>query len=307
MAESGRLDEVARELYGVPPAEFVAARDEHVLQAKAAGDRALAAALRALRRPTLGAWLVNLLVRRRRALVDELIEVGTEFRSERLTRQRLHELSERRRELLHRLQADAQRLGDEAGVPLTADRAGEVEATLAAAVADPDAAEQVRSGRLATTLSYSGLGPELQLAPEATPPPTPPTPSPTDTPTPSPSLTDTGTPTPTGTEGEARHAALANAAGSGRPAPRAFDDARQRPPTDPAGRPPGHTDEPEQARRAAELAAATSRHDELRERRDELLERQDTLQAQLQGVRRNLAEVERALRNAERDVKARSF
>jgi hypothetical protein len=161
-----RLDEVAQELYALPPGDFVAARNEHARQAREAGDRALADALRKLRRPTQSAWLVNLLLRERRDLVVELVEVGAEFRGERLTRDRLHELSSRRRELLHRLEVDAQLLSERAGMQLTADRAREVEATLSAAVADQDAAQQVLGGRLATPLSYSGLGPELQFVPE---------------------------------------------------------------------------------------------------------------------------------------------
>ncbi|MGH2743439.1 MAG: hypothetical protein ACRDN8_13380 [Thermoleophilaceae bacterium] len=158
---------MAQELYGVPPEEFVAARDEHVRQAKAAGDRELATRLGRLRRPTQSAWLVNLLWRQRRELVEELLALGDAFRGEDLTRERLHELSTRRRELLHRLQTEAQQLSADAGVQLTADRAREVEATLAAALADPDAADQVRGSRLVTALSYSGLGPELQLLPGA--------------------------------------------------------------------------------------------------------------------------------------------
>jgi len=164
-----RLDEVAKVLYAAPPGEFVAARNEYTRQAREAGDRELADELRKLRRPTQSAWLVNLLLRERRELVDELLGVGEEFRTERLTRERLNELSTRRRELLHHLQTDAQRLSEEAGIQLTADRAREVEATLAAAVADPDAAEQVRGGTLVTALLYSGLGPELQFVPQARP------------------------------------------------------------------------------------------------------------------------------------------
>jgi DNA repair exonuclease SbcCD ATPase subunit len=163
------LDEVANELYAIPPGKFVTARDERVRQAREAGDRALATALSKLRRPTQSAWLVNLLTRERRELLDELLQVGAEFRTERLTRERLHELSDRRRELLHRLQIEVQRLSTQAGVQLTPDRAQEVEAMLAAAVADPNTAEQVRGGRLITVLSYSGLGPELQPTRPAAP------------------------------------------------------------------------------------------------------------------------------------------
>jgi hypothetical protein len=53
------LTEIADELYAQPPNAFTAARDEAVARARAAGDRATATQLAALKRPTVGAWLVN--------------------------------------------------------------------------------------------------------------------------------------------------------------------------------------------------------------------------------------------------------
>ncbi len=50
-------------LYGLRPEEFTRARDAEVKQARADGDRAGAAAIAALRRPSLAAWLVNALMR----------------------------------------------------------------------------------------------------------------------------------------------------------------------------------------------------------------------------------------------------
>ena len=58
------LDEIAEELYGVPPDEFVAARTGARDRAKAA-DKELAKAVAALPKPTTAAWVCNLLVRRR--------------------------------------------------------------------------------------------------------------------------------------------------------------------------------------------------------------------------------------------------
>ena len=57
------LDEIVRELYVLPPTDFVAARNELVRQARAAGSREIAERLQHLRRPTRSAWLVNLLAR----------------------------------------------------------------------------------------------------------------------------------------------------------------------------------------------------------------------------------------------------
>ena len=45
------LDEIVRELYVLPPADFVTARNELVRQARAAGSRDVAERLQQLRRP----------------------------------------------------------------------------------------------------------------------------------------------------------------------------------------------------------------------------------------------------------------
>ncbi len=169
-----QLDELARTLYAAAPGDFVATRDEFVRQARAAGDKELATALRALRRPTQSAWLVNLLVRERPELVDELLAMGAEFRGGELTRQRMTELSTQRRELLHRLVTEAQRRSEAARARFSDDKAREIEATFGAAMADQDAAEQVLAGRLTTALSYSGFGPQLQLVPSPEPALSPP-------------------------------------------------------------------------------------------------------------------------------------
>lgn len=57
------IDDVADELYAVLPAEFTATRDDRARAARRAGDRELARRISTLRKPTLGAWAANLLVR----------------------------------------------------------------------------------------------------------------------------------------------------------------------------------------------------------------------------------------------------
>lgn len=168
-----QLDELARELYAAAPGDFVATRDRFVREAREAGDRELAAKLRALRRPTQSAWLVNLLVRERPELVEELLTMGAEFRGGELTRQRMGELSTARRELLQRVVEEAAALSEAAGVRFSDDKAREVEATFGAAMADDAAAERLQAGQLSTALSYSGFGPQLQLVPSPEPGPGP--------------------------------------------------------------------------------------------------------------------------------------
>src|SRR5690349_10824883 len=91
--------ELAAELYLVPPARFVETRDSIAQQASAAGQVELAARLRALRRPTQSAWLVNLLVRNEPATMAELRALGRQLREAQtvLAGDELRRLSERRR------------------------------------------------------------------------------------------------------------------------------------------------------------------------------------------------------------------
>jgi hypothetical protein len=64
------------ELYGLPLAEFVPARDELAKRARAEGQRELADRVTALRKPTVGAWLVNRLARERELDVQRLLKAG---------------------------------------------------------------------------------------------------------------------------------------------------------------------------------------------------------------------------------------
>ena len=73
------LDDIVRGLYVLPPADFVAARNELVRQARAAGSREVAERLQQLRRPTRSAWLVNLLARDSAAM-QRLSALGRELR-----------------------------------------------------------------------------------------------------------------------------------------------------------------------------------------------------------------------------------
>jgi len=177
-------DVVAR-LYELPPEQFIAARDEAVAQARQADDRAAATAIGRLRRPTVAAWLVNLLARRRPELVAELLDLGRALRSAQhdLRGDELRELSVQRRAAVGQLVAQARKLAREAGrsgrenLPLA-----EVEATLTAALAEPEVAEAVRTGTLTKAVDYAGFGeapkPRLRVIDGGKPPAPTPTPAP---------------------------------------------------------------------------------------------------------------------------------
>jgi hypothetical protein len=173
-------DEIAVELYLVPPAGFVAARDQLVRQARAAGHRDLARELQALRRPTLSAWLVNALARHQRPRMQELFALGRELRQAqtRLDADRLRRLPGEREELVAELLDWVRRHAADAGVHATEVALAEVEATLQAGLVDLAAAAAVMSGQLARPMAHAGFGPLPQVTaaagPSALPAPGPP-------------------------------------------------------------------------------------------------------------------------------------
>jgi hypothetical protein len=154
------LDEAADELYEVPPEEFIALRTERQGQARAAGDKVLAKAIGALPKPSTAAWACNLLVRSHRAEIEGLVELGGLLREaqENLAGDQLRALSTQRGQLISALTRQAAALGRERGRPVSSSVADQVEETLRAAMADPGAGEALLSGRLTSSMSYSGLG-----------------------------------------------------------------------------------------------------------------------------------------------------
>ncbi|RBY76215.1 hypothetical protein DQ239_14580 [Blastococcus sp. TF02-09] len=164
------LEQVADELYEVPPEEFVALRTTRQDEAKAEGDKALAKEIGALPKPSAAAWACNLLVREHRTEIEDLVELGDLLRAaqENLAGDQLRALDVQRRQLVTALTRQARGLAAGRGHPVSTAVATQVEETLRAAMADPDAGQALLTGRLTSPMSYSGLGttvskPDLRL------------------------------------------------------------------------------------------------------------------------------------------------
>ncbi len=164
------LDEVADELYGVPPDEFIELRKARQDDAKAEGDKALAKEIGTLPKPSAAAWACNLLVRGHREELENLVELGALLREaqENLAGDQLRALDVQRRQLVTALTRQARGLASGSGHPISTAVATQVEETLRAAMADPDAGRALLTGRLTSPMSYSGLGttvsrPDLRL------------------------------------------------------------------------------------------------------------------------------------------------
>ena len=142
-------------------------------EARERGDRELAKAIGRLRRPTKAAWLANLLARHRATQLEGLLGLagGLADAQRTLDGAALRQLTVKRHQLVAAMAREAGRLAQEAGDPAAESVLRELQGILDAALARPEVAEQVRSGRLTRTLSYTGFGPEAD--PDAVPAPAP--------------------------------------------------------------------------------------------------------------------------------------
>jgi hypothetical protein len=154
------LDSVATELYGLAPATFTQTRDARASEAKRAGDGELARAIGKLRRPNACAWLANVLVRERRDQVQTMLDLGGAIRQAQAqsAKDEIQKLQKERRRTIAALLGDAADLAADSGESISSAVARDLEATLDAALLDPESAIALTAGRLTTGLRYAGLG-----------------------------------------------------------------------------------------------------------------------------------------------------
>lgn len=155
MSGDSTLEAIAAELYTSPLSEFVSARNAH---AKDTSDAELAAQIRALRKPSVAAWVVNVFARERSSQLGEALRLAEELREaqEDLDARALAQLGRDRRALTRRLASSAAELAEARGESITASTLEAVTQTIAAAFFDQAAAAAVASGRLVRELEPAG-------------------------------------------------------------------------------------------------------------------------------------------------------
>ncbi len=156
MTDDVTMLEIADELYALPLSDFTPARDARAKELKGTD---LAAPVRALRKPSLAAWVVNLLARRESAQVEQVLTVGAALREaqEGMSGDQLRALTRQRRQLTAAITQQARALAGEAGARVTQAVADQVEATLTAAMISAACGEAVRSGLLVAPLTTTGV------------------------------------------------------------------------------------------------------------------------------------------------------
>jgi hypothetical protein len=151
-------DERVARLYGLAPEQFTPERNALAAELRAEGDREAAAAVKALRKPTAAAWVVNQLVRAEPDLVEALLGAGGELR------QAHRQAASGRGAAQLRAAAEAERSAIEMllarapaaiGRPLSPALVESVRNSLHAASSGDEARELVRTGTLTTELRPS--------------------------------------------------------------------------------------------------------------------------------------------------------
>lgn len=152
------LSGITVELYALPPDEFTSARNA---RAKELTDSALAAQVRALPKPLVAAWVVNLFAREHADELGQALDLARELREAQsdLDARALTTLTRQRRALIRALTQQAGDLATSRGERMTRATADAVEQTLNAAMFHADAAAAVASGRLARPLEAAGTYP----------------------------------------------------------------------------------------------------------------------------------------------------
>ena len=153
------LLEIADDLYGGALGDFTPTRDARAKELKAAGETDLAREVKALRKASLAAWVVDLLVRREADQVEQVLSMGAALRAAQaqMSGEELRALTRQRRQLTAAITQQARSLATEEGVKVTQAVADQVEATLTAAMVDERCGLAVRSGLLVAALTSTGV------------------------------------------------------------------------------------------------------------------------------------------------------
>ncbi|MEV6327711.1 hypothetical protein [Streptomyces sp. NPDC051909] len=157
---------ITQELYGLKPAEFAAARDAYVAEARRRKEPETAKAIAALRRPVLAAWAANLLARERPEEAERFLALGETLRvaHRMLDGERLREAARKQHQLVATLARTAADLAAEAGQPVSDPVLRELEQTLHGVLARPEVAREWARGRLVkvpdAAVDFTAVAPE---------------------------------------------------------------------------------------------------------------------------------------------------
>ena len=145
------------DLYGLPLAEFVPARNALAKDLKAAGKRDEAAEVAKLAKPTVSAWAANQVLRTQRKDAKKLFAAGDALAKAK--GKTVRKAIERHREALATLMDAARGLLDPDGRSLSDQTLEKVQRTLHAVSLDTEVRADAQAGRLTKDHAFWGLPP----------------------------------------------------------------------------------------------------------------------------------------------------
>jgi hypothetical protein len=154
------------DLYGLPLEEFTKARDELAKELRGGGKKEAADEVKALRKPSVSAWTVNQLARRRPQDVRALVKAGEELRKAQRAAvggrgpEALRDATRAHRDRLEELTTAAREELGASGTTLQ-----RVAQTLRAASVDKESAKALLAGALTGDIEQAGFGALLSAVP----------------------------------------------------------------------------------------------------------------------------------------------
>ena len=148
------------DVYAAPLEEFVRERNRVAKALAGEGRAEEAAEVRALSKPSVSAWTVNQLARRRPADVEALLAAGESLRRAQLGggREAFSEAQRAERKAIAALMRAAEDVLAAAGRPASRATLDRIAATLRAGAVDESARELLAAGRLSEDLDATGFG-----------------------------------------------------------------------------------------------------------------------------------------------------
>lgn len=151
------LPEEAGALFELVPEEFTAARDRLARELNKQGDSGAAAAVKALKRPSVAAHALNLVARRHGYLVQRLLDADERLRTA-TSRTAMEEAKGDRQQAIAAIGSQAAALLGEQDRPVTAQVKERITQTLLAVGTDDQTRDQLGAGTLLKEASPGGFG-----------------------------------------------------------------------------------------------------------------------------------------------------
>ena len=158
------MTDEADRLYELPLDDFTRERNALATRKRKAGDRAAAEEVKALAKPSVPAWAINQLARRRRKEMEALLDAGERLRAAqqqalagKADADAVRKAEDERRDAVDRLTDAARDVLADAGRPATDATVERVAATLAAAAVADEARPLLAAGRLTGDVQPQGF------------------------------------------------------------------------------------------------------------------------------------------------------